>query len=143
MSRFVLVLLCVVFAMPAASYAQPQLPAPASQEMVVPKRDAFYAAMIKAIKAKRQKGEMSARQALRLRVALISPAFRAKAEDLAVTQMAFSEQGEDYLKRTAEGKVDRASIDWEGVTLFLEKLMPFLLQLLELLAVSQPTTIFV
>lgn len=140
--RFLIPILLCAFLLPASGYAQ-ETPVPAVQEMAIPKKDGFHLALLKAIKDRRKKGEMSAVQALRLRVALISPAFRKKAEDLAVTQMAFSGEDSDVLKRTKDGKIDRASIDWEGLTLFLEKLLPFLLQLLEIFAAANPTTIFV
>jgi hypothetical protein len=107
-----------------------------AKEMAIPTRDAFHLGVLKAIKERRKKGEMTATQALRLRVAMISPAFRKKAEDLAVTQMAFSGVEEGF-ERGDDGKIDRASIDWEGLTMFLEKLLPFLLQLLEILATAQ------
>lgn len=133
--------ICATTCLPSLTTAQDETPT--TQELAIPKKDGFHLALLKAIKDRRKKGEMSAVQALRLRVALISPAFRKKAEDLAVTQMAFSGQDSDVLKRTEDGKIDRASIDWEGLTLFLEKLLPFLLQLLEIFAAANPTTVFV
>lgn len=105
------------------------------QEMKVPEEGRFQKALRKAIQESRKKGEMSARQAIKLRVALLSPSFRKRAEDLAVTQMAFSENAE-VLPRGTDGKVDRANIDWEKFLGFLEALLPILLQLLDLFSAA-------
>jgi hypothetical protein len=61
---------------------------------------------------------------------MLSPAFRAHAEELAVTQMYFS--GDDGVPMT-DGIVDRAAIDWDGLLAFLEALVPILLRLLEII----------
>jgi len=91
---------------------------------------AFGKSVMKAARKAKQKGTITRRQMLRLRVALLSPAFRQHAEDLAVIQMAFS--GEDVPEKTAGG-IDRTAIDWEGLAEFLERLVPILLALLDAL----------
>lgn len=103
----------------------------------VPQMDRFQSALGKAVRSARQKGAISARQAIRLRVALIAPAFRQRAEDLAVTQMAFGQSGDDEpLPRSDDGTVNRAAIDWDNLLSFLEKLLPLLLQLLDAFATA-------
>lgn len=93
------------------------------------RRSDFHGGMIKAIRSAREKGELTRAKALRLRVALLSPAFRKHAEDLAVIQMAFS--GSD-VPVDAQGNIDRAQIDWDAIIEFLERLIPILIQLIEI-----------
>lgn len=112
-----------------------EAPKPAVKEMALPKKTAFQVAVLDAVKESRKKGEMTARQALRIRVAMLSPAFQAKVEDLAVTQMAFSGT-DDPLPRYTSGKIDRTAIDWPKLLVFLEKLLPFILELLDLFAAN-------
>lgn len=114
---------------------------PPVKEMKKPKRNGFQLALVKAVKESRKKGEMSNRQALRLRVAMLSPAFRKQAEDLAVTQMAFSGT-DDPLPRGEDGKINRAGIDWDNLLVFLEKLLPFILQLLDMFASNSAAIAF-
>lgn len=134
MRYLVAVLMGLVLTIP--SFAQDNPPV---VEMKRPKATAFQSSLGKAISVSRKKGEISARQALKLRVALISPAFRQKAEDLAVTQMAFSGTDEP-LPLGEDGKVNRAAIDWGSLLVFLEKLLPYLLQLLELFSANASAT---
>jgi len=96
-------------------------------------RSEFHSSVIKGIAKLRRSGEMSARDALRLRVAMLSPAFQQQAEDLAVIQMAFS--GSDEVPFDTNGKVDRAAIDWENLIAFIERLIPLILQLIDLFGV--------
>jgi hypothetical protein len=126
MMRSLLVLLAFLFAVPTLH---------AQDEPVVPVADKFQVAVAKAVRSARKNGDLSVRQAIKLRVALISPAFKKKAEDLAVTQMAFGQgDGDAPLPRTEAGAIDRAAIDWDGLIGFLEKLLPLLLQLLDAFA---------
>lgn len=81
------------------------------------------------VKAQRA-GTISRLELMRLRVAMLSPAFRARAEDLALIQVCSS--GEELpFSLTADGTIDRTSIDWEGLAVFLEKLIPLILTLLK------------
>lgn len=82
-----------------------------------------------AIKAQRS-GAISRIELMKLRVAMLSPAFRNRAEDLALIQVSAS--GEDLpFTLTADGTIDRTSIDWDGLAVFLEKLIPLILTLLK------------
>jgi hypothetical protein len=102
-----------------------------NEPVEVARGDNFHGGLVKAIRSAQKKGTITRRQALRLRVSLLAPSFRAEAKRLALVQMIFSEDG-DQLPRTADGKIDEAKIDFEGLILFLEKLLPLLLQLLEI-----------
>jgi hypothetical protein len=97
----------------------------------VARGDKFHGGLVKAIRSAQKKGTITRRQALRLRVSLLAPSFRAEAKRLALVQMIFSEDG-DQLPRTADGRVDETAINWDGLIMFLEKLLPILLQLLEI-----------
>jgi len=89
----------------------------------------FRRELLKAITKSRGKGDINARQAMRLRVACFSPAFLEKAEELCVVQMAMSVEGGEYLEFNADGTVDQTAIDWEGLAGFLERIIPLLLEL--------------
>ena len=93
-------------------------------------RSDFHAAVIEASRKLVQSGELSRRDSLKLRVAMLSPAFRKHAEDLAVVQMFYS--GDDGVPMTETGHVDRAAIDWESLISFIERLIPLIMQLLDL-----------
>ena len=86
--------------------------------------------LVKAATACQKRGEITRLQLVRLRVAMLSPAFRAKVEDLAVVQMAAS--GEDGPFSVDEnGEIVRETIDWAGLAAFLEKLVPLVLMLIK------------
>ena len=90
--------------------------------------DRFHRALIQAAVKQVRDGKMKRGELIRLRVAMLSPAFRAQAEDLAVIQMSAS--GSDAVPMTPDGAVDRASIDWDALLAFLEKLIPLILKLI-------------
>lgn len=92
-----------------------------------PFRKALLEAGAKAVKD----GKLKRIDLIRLRVATLSPAFLEHAQDLAIVQMAFS--GDD-VPTNDDGVIDAGSIDWEGLALFLEKLIPLLLRLIDALA---------
>ncbi len=86
--------------------------------------------LVKAATALQRKGEITRIQLVRLRVAMLSPAFRQKVEDLAVVQMSAS--GEDGPFEVDEnGEIRRETIDWNGLATFLEKLVPLVLALIK------------
>lgn len=101
----------------------------AAAPRVVEARDAFHASLIEKAVELQRAGKLSRRDLLKLRVAMLAPGFRQKAEDLAVIQMSTS--GSDDIPLTPEGAIDRASIDWAGLAAFLEKLIPLILQLID------------
>ena len=92
----------------------------------------FRRELIRVIKSQRTAGKITGRQAVRLRTALLSPAFLKEAQTLAVTQMSFS--GEDAQNNAFEldenGNVLEASINWEGLTNFLVTILPLIADLL-------------
>jgi hypothetical protein len=92
--------------------------------------DSFHRSIISAAVSAQRKGEINRRDLIRIRVAMLAPAFRQSAQDLAVTQMVFS-GGEVPLNE--QGVVEVSRIDWEGLAAFLERLLPLLLELLRIL----------
>ena len=120
--------------------AAPVPPAPAkapsvqkSSDGLVPiekSRSEISSELIKAATTLQKKGEITRLQLVRLRVAMLSPSFRQKVEDLAVIQMAAS--GEDGPFSVDEnGEIVRETIDWAGLAAFLEKLVPLVLMLIK------------
>ena len=91
----------------------------------------FRAELLRALPEARRSGKITATQAVRIRVAMISPAFAKHAEDLAVTQMVASGEDSDAIPRNADGSVNVAGINWEGLSKFLEAFIPLLLMLLK------------
>lgn len=90
--------------------------------------DRFHRALIQAAVKQVKDGKMKRSDLIRLRVAMLSPAFREQAEDLAIIQMSAS--GSDAVPIGEDGLVERASIDWDSLFAFLEKLIPLILQLI-------------
>jgi hypothetical protein len=109
---------------PVASVASPK------QEPQEVKRSDFSKEVVKAAVAAQRKGEISRLELVRLRVAMISPAFRAKVEDLAVVQIAASGE-EGGFSVDEDGNIIRETIDWDGLAAFLEKLIPLILMLIK------------
>lgn len=93
--------------------------------------DPFRKSLIKAISDARKKGTINLRDAVKLRVATLSPAFMERAQELAVTQVAFSGIESENVPMDADGMVQVEGINWEGLALFLEKLIPLILSLLK------------
>jgi len=90
----------------------------------------FSRALVKAaIKAQRE-GKLKRTEVLKLRVAMLSPAFRAQAEELCLVQIAASGE-ETPFEYSDDGTIIRTSIDWEGLAAFLEKVVPLILTLLK------------
>ena len=95
----------------------------------------FGVSIMKAARQLVRKGEMKRRDFVRLKVALLSPAFRDRAEDLAVIQM--SSHGAEGLEMGENGRINRAAIDWDALLAFLEKFIPLLLQLINALSLIE------
>ena len=90
----------------------------------------FSRALVKAaIKAQRE-GQLKRTEVLKLRVAMLSPAFRAQAEELCLVQIAASGE-ETPFEYADDGTIIRTAIDWEGFAAFLEKVVPLILTLLK------------
>ncbi len=92
-------------------------------------QDSFHRAVIQAAIKAHKEGKIKRLDVVRLRVAMITPAFRKQAEDMAVLQMSAS--GSEAAPIGEDGQIDRGSINWEGIAAFLEKFIPLLLQLLD------------
>jgi hypothetical protein len=108
------------------------LPAPTAAEVAISETsgDSFRQSLLSAAIQAANKNEIKRVDVLRLRVALMSPAFRKHAEDLAVTQMYFH-AGE--LAIGSDGTIDRVSVDWSRTIEFLAKLIPLILELLKVI----------
>lgn len=95
----------------------------------------FKSALLKGITSARKAGNITVFQALRLRIACMSPAFVERAEELAVVQIAFSGQESEQVPVNDDGSIDVAGINWEGLIKFMEAFIPLLLSLLQALGV--------
>ena len=109
-------------------------PTPVSYDLPVSfeevKDNPFHREVVKAAVAAQRAGKISRIELMRLRVAMLAPAFRERAEDLALIQVAAS--GEEMpFEVNADGTINRASIDWQNLAAFLEKLVPLIIMLLK------------
>lgn len=97
-------------------------------------RSPFNIVMNRAIAKQARAGTITRRQGMRLRIAMLSPAFEREARDLIVTQMYYGvdEASAPFLPLDADGKVEVGRIDWEAIAAFIERMIPVLLQLLEI-----------
>ena len=89
----------------------------------------FRRGIIKAVQAARQSGQITPKEAVRIRVAMLSPAFCREAQTMAMAQMSFS--GAEGLPVDENGNIDEAAIDWQGFAAFLERILPLILDLLK------------
>ena len=101
-----------------------------SNVLEVEAQTGFHRNVIKAAMELHKKGELKRTQVMRLRICMLSPAFRKSAEELAITQMVFS--GAEGVPMSTNGVVDKAAIDWDGLIEFLEKLVPIILQIIQI-----------
>ena len=137
---------CYPVTAPVVSYVQPlayQKPEPVAATAPTPvsfvsfdipieevKDNPFHREVVKAAVAAQRAGKITRIELMKLRVAMLAPAFRERAEDLALTQMAAS--GEEVPFKVADdGSIDRASIPWNDIAAFLERLVPIILMLLK------------
>lgn len=91
----------------------------------------FKPSLLKAIVEGRKAGKISVRDAVKLRVACLSPAFVERAHELAVTQMAFNGEASTAVPMDDEGMIQTEGINWEGLAKFLEAFIPLLITLLK------------
>lgn len=89
----------------------------------------FRRGIINAIRSARKSGKITPKEAVRIRVAMMSPAFCREAQTMAMAQMSFS--GAEGLPVDENGNIDEAAIDWEGFAAFLERILPLILDLLK------------
>lgn len=143
MLQFAKVLLCSVvlvvvlcsFGVAMAQDAEPVAP-PKSDVVQKVAENKFRRVLLKAAQEAAAKKEISRADVVRLRVASLSPAFLAQAEKLAVLQMAFSGVEVPQVPLDADGKIEVGKIDWDALLAFIEKLIPLILQLIDLFAMN-------
>lgn len=109
---------------PAAEKPTPAGPREASASL--------HRVVIAAAVKQQRAGQMTRLELFRLRVAMLSPAFRDRVADLAVVQIVASAEADIPLQVDANGEIDKTAIDWEGLISFIERLMPLILQLIGL-----------
>lgn len=125
------IMLLLVTSIPFIVQAQTSVPFKpvATQPVEVTDKPTIRSAVLKAATVSQKKGDIKRSDLVRLRVAMFSPAFQKKVEDLAVIQISAS--GEDGPFETSEtGEIIRETINWDGLLAFLEKLIPIILSLL-------------
>lgn len=113
------------------SAVEPEIPEHVLAQIAAPVDAGFRKELAKAIQTARKAGKIDVRQALKLRVAMLSPAFVEQAKELAVVQIAFSGESSEHVPVSPDGVVQVAGINWEGLAKFLEAFLPLLLSLLE------------
>lgn len=86
--------------------------------------DSFHKNVIRAAIKSQKAGKLSRKDLLKLRVAMLSPAFRVHARDLSEVQMYSS--GDSAKIPRVDGK-----IDWDKLFDFIDKLIPLIIQLID------------
>ena len=99
-------------------------------------RNPFRQALLKAANAAAKKGELRRLDVVKLRVATLSPAFLERAQELAVIQMASSGEDLGDLPVDSDGKIEVSRIDWQKFLTFLEALLPIILKIIDMFAMS-------
>lgn len=92
----------------------------------------FHKTVIKSAIEAHKRGEITRFQLVALRTSMLSPAFRSRAESLAVVQIASSDSETTPFKYDDNGEIIKEVIDWEGLTAFIEKLIPLIIQLISI-----------
>lgn len=116
---------------PAQLATPPQVASPTPAAEPADSRSAFKSALLASVQDARRSGKISFRDSIKIRIACISPAFVERAQQLAVTQLAFSGETSDYIPTSEDGMIQVDGIDWQGLSLFLESLVPLLITLLK------------
>lgn len=104
------------------------------EESVETAGDKFHRNVIRSAVKLAQEGTITRRDVVKLRVAMLSPAFREQAQDLAVVQMAASGDenvGTDVIPVDEDGKIIETAIDWDKLLALIEKLIPIILKLID------------
>lgn len=104
------------------------------QQQVETASDSFHRNVIRSAVKAAKDGTITRRDVMKLRVAMLSPAFREQAYDLAIVQMAASGSeslGSDAVPLDEDGKIVETAVDWDKLLAFIEKLIPILLQLID------------
>jgi hypothetical protein len=104
-------------------------PATAAETLVV-RKSAFHKAVIKATREGVRSGKISLGQAVKIRSAMYSPAFREMAERAAVTQIAASGEESAAVPVNADGRIEVGRIDWEALGNFIREFLPVILEIL-------------
>jgi hypothetical protein len=126
----VALIVAMLFIQPSDAFF-PKLPPTPAPVQRVEVNDSFKSSLVKAIQAARQSDKITAKEALKLRIACMSPAFVERAHELAVVQIAFSGEESSSVPMSADGVVQVASINWEGLAKFMEVFIPLLITLLK------------
>lgn len=115
-------------------YVLGQIDPAAGSSIVEAKQEAsasFRSTLLRAISEARKSGKINFRDAVKLRVAMLSPAFVERAQELAVAQVAFSGEESELIPIDENGVVQVDGINWEGLAKFLEAFVPLLISLLK------------
>jgi hypothetical protein len=144
-------ILTFTFAIPATVQAQHQVapPAKALPPVAVVKPEPaessnvkFRRSLLSAANKSAKAGKIKRRQVLALRINTLSPAFLDAAKQVCVAQMYFSAADEKYVPVTSDGHVDVDGIDWDALADFLERIVPIILQLIEIFSQASSSVTF-
>jgi hypothetical protein len=136
MRKFALIValcVCTYAQVPTYSYAQELGPVVSDSREEMVGRAGLRRAIIQSGRKAVREGSLNRSDFLRIRVGTLAPAVLKSIEDVAIMQMLAS--GDDtsgVLEMDADGKVDRASIDWEKLLEFIERLLPIILQIISI-----------
>jgi hypothetical protein len=91
----------------------------------------FKKALRGAIVQARRENKITVATAIKLRNATYTPIVMESAQDMAIMQMVVSGEADESIPRSADGRVDVAGINWDGLQKFLMAFLPVLLDFLK------------
>ena len=130
-----LILILLALSVPSVCYAQDVVVERPFVEVVT--GDAFHSAVLKAARARIETSTDKAqarKDYWRIRRAMLLPRMREDIRQLVIMQVKLEvENGQSSTAvPIVDGEVNEAAIDWEALLTFLEKLLPIILQLIEI-----------
>jgi hypothetical protein len=137
--KTILIAIAIALSIPQTSYAQdisePVVVTETQDRQETAGRIKLRAGIIRAGRSAMRKGDISRREFNRIRVATLLPSVMDQVEDAAIMQISASgEDTGDIFECSDDGKINRASIDWDQLAAFLEKLLPIILQIITIFA---------
>lgn len=126
----IILIVTMLFIQPGDAFF-PRIIPPTTTTQRVEVKESFKVGIEKAIKAARKADTITLKQAKQLRNACHAPAFIEAAHEVAIIQIAFSGIESPDVPVDADGRIQVAGINWEGLALFMEKLIPLIIKLIE------------
>lgn len=142
-SALLALVLCSIAAAPVNAQSLAETPTTASvvetdsapavaMHTIEARAGSFHKTVVKAAIKAQQEGQITRLELMRIRMAMLSPALRMKAEEVAIMQIVASAEESIPFRYDEDGNLIREAIDWEGLIGFIERLIPIILMLVKI-----------